>query len=360
MPRIERLTVSAHTIPTDAPEGDGTLAWDRTTLVLVRVAAAGVRGLGYTYGEVADAALVRDRLAEVVAGAEANDIPRLWRAMQDAVRNAGRPGVAARAIAATDIALWDLKARLLGVPLAVLLGRAWNDVSLYGSGGFTSYGLERLRRQAADWAAAGFAAVKVKVGAAPRDDARRVAAVREAIGPGVHLYVDANGAYERKQALAMAHSFAAAGVTRFEEPVTSDDLEGLRLLRDRAPPGMGIAAGEYGYEATYFRRMVAAGAVDVLQADATRCLGISGFLEAAVLARAWHLPLSAHTAPAVHLHSCCAVPGPVDLEYFHDHVRIEAMVFDGVPTPASGRLAPDLQRPGLGLEPKERELERFA
>jgi len=186
-----------------------------------------------------------------------------------------------------------------------------------------------------------------------------VRAARAAVGPDVALFVDANGAYSRKQALAQAEAFAEVGVSWFEEPVSSDDLEGLRLLRDRAPAIMDIAAGEYGYDLTYFRRMLEAGAVDVLQADATRCAGITGFLKVVALCQAFHLPLSAHCAPSLHVHPCCAAPPLRHLEYFHDHVRIEHKFFDGVLTPVSGVLHPDLSRPGMGLEFKHADAERF-
>jgi L-alanine-DL-glutamate epimerase-like enolase superfamily enzyme len=174
------------------------------------------------------------------------------------------------------------------------------------------------------------------------------------------LFVDANGAYTRKQALEFADAFAAYGVSWFEEPVSSDDLEGLRLIRDRAPAGMNIAAGEYGYDTTYFRRMLEAGAVDVLQADATRCAGITGFLEAAAVADAYHVPLSAHTAPSIHGHLCCAVPAACHVEYFYDHVRIEKMLFDGVIEPKNGVLYPDPSHTGLGLALKRTAVEQYA
>jgi L-alanine-DL-glutamate epimerase-like enolase superfamily enzyme len=174
------------------------------------------------------------------------------------------------------------------------------------------------------------------------------------------LFVDANGAYSRKQALEQAQAFAESGVSWFEEPVPSDDLAGLRLLRDHAPAGMEITAGEYGYDLVYFRRMLEAGAVDVLQADATRCAGITGFARAAALCEAFGLPLSSHCAPSIHLHPCCAVAPVRHLEYFHDHVRIEGMLFDGVQSPVQGMLYPDLSRPGLGLELKRTDAERYA
>jgi L-alanine-DL-glutamate epimerase-like enolase superfamily enzyme len=286
-------------------------------------------------------------------------VPEAWTAMQHAVRNLGRPGIAASAIAAVDMALWDLKARLLGVSLARLLGPARTDVPVYGSGGFTSYSQDRLRRQLGGWAASGIRRVKMKVGRDPAADAARVRTAREAIGPEVELFVDANGAYTRKQALDYADRFAESGVTWFEEPVSSDDLEGLRLVRDRGPAGMAIAAGEYGYELPYFRRMLDAQAVDVLQADATRCQGITGFLKAAALCEARSMPLSAHTAPSAHAHPCCALSVVQHIEYFHDHARIESMLFDGALSPIGGALRPDLSRPGTGLHFKWKDAERY-
>ncbi|MBA2475367.1 MAG: mandelate racemase [Actinobacteria bacterium] len=355
---VERLDVLACTVPTDAPESDGTLAWDSTTIVVVESHGGGHTGLGYTYGHASAAGLIRDVLAEAVVGREASAVPAAWAAMARAVRNLGRPGVAAGAIAAVDTALWDLKARLLDLPLVTLLGAARESVELYGSGGFTSYTDERLAEQLGGWAEEGFGAVKLKVGREPGRDLERVAVARRALGAEPHLFVDANGALARKQALACAEAFAEHDVTWFEEPVSSDDLEGLRLLRDRAPAGMEIAAGEYGYDLPGFRRLLEAGAVDVLQADATRCAGITGFLRVAALCEAFGVPLSAHTAPALHLHVCCAVEPLRHLEWFHDHARVERMLFDGVTQPRAGRLFPDLSRPGLGLELKRADAER--
>ena len=346
------------TIPTDAPEADGTLSWNSTTMVLVEVAAGGKHGLGYTYSAAAAAEIVKDKLAEAVRGRDAMDIPGLWQAMVGAVRNIGWRGVAANAISAVDIALWDLKAKLLGLPLYKLLGAVRTEVPIYGSGGFTSYSNARLQEQLSAWVHEdGCRWVKMKIGSEPGRDLARVDAARRAIGSAT-LFVDANGAYSRKQALAFAEKFA--GIGWFEEPVSSDDLDGLRLLRDRAPAGMEIAAGEYGYDPFYFRRMVESGAVDVLQADATRCCGITGFLKAAEIAGAFSVPLSAHTAPAAHLHVCCAVPHLRHLEWFHDHVRIEQGIFDGAPRPRAGVIAPDPQRPGLGLDFKPADAERLA
>lgn len=357
--QIDSLDVSAYTVPTDFPESDGTIEWDKTTLIVAEVKARDATGLGYTYGDVSTAKLISGHLRGVVVGRDPTDIPGLWLAMVQSVRNIGRPGIASMAISAVDIALWDLKARILGLPLAKLIGSVRRGIPVYGSGGFTSYSLDQLQRQLSGWADCGIGMVKMKIGRQPGDDPERVRAAREAIGERTKLFVDANGAYSRKQALGLADQFYEVGVAWFEEPVSSDDLEGLRLMRDRGPAGMDIAAGEYGYTPVYFRRMLEAGAVDVLQADATRCGGISGFMQVSGLCSAYSIPLSAHTAPAVHVHVCCAAPKAVHLEYFHDHVRIENMLFEGIQTPQNGVLEPDLSRPGLGVTLKLSEVAKY-
>ncbi len=359
-PVIGRVAASAFRIPTDAPEADGTLAWDHTTLVVAEVSAGSACGLGYTYAAAQAAQVINDVLAAELVGADAFAIAKAWARMFGAVRNLGSRGVCANAISAVDAALWDLKARSLGRPLVDILGAAREAVPIYGSGGFTSYSLERLSEQLARWVEEdGCRWVKMKVGSEPEHDPARVKTARSAVG-AAGLFVDANGAYGRKEALECAERFAELGVSWFEEQVSSDDLDGLRLMRDRAPARMEIAAGEYGYEPRYFHRMLEAGAVDVIQADATRCCGITGFLRAAALADAYMVPLSAHTAPALHLHACCAAPRLRHIEWFHDHVRIERMLFDGAPVPKQGTIRPDLSRPGHGLEFKRRDAERFA
>jgi L-alanine-DL-glutamate epimerase-like enolase superfamily enzyme len=359
--KIERLRVSVFTVPTDAPESDGTFEWDHTTMVLVEADAAGQTGIGYTYADASSATLIENSLKHVVEGLPAHDVTAVWAAMVHSIRNLGRPGVCSTAIAAVDTALWDLKAKLLGLPLVKLFGQVREGVPLYGSGGFTSYNNARLEEQLSGWVGNGIPRVKMKIGRHPQADLERVHIAREAIGRDAELFVDANGAYTRKLALKQAEIFAERErVTWFEEPVSSDDLEGLRLMRDRAPAGMQIAAGEYGYDLVYFRRMIEAGAIDVLQADASRCAGFTGFLQVAALCQAHGIPLSAHTAPALHMHVCCAALPLIHLEYFHDHVRIEHMFFDGVPWPVAGALHPDLSRPGNGLELKRADALRFA
>ena len=356
---IDGVTVAAYKIPTDAPESDGTCEWDSTTIVIVEVSGGGKSGLGYTYADAATAQLINDSLKNVVIGRDAMSVQSCWNAMVHSIRNLGRPGICSMAISAIDAALWDLKARLLDLPLVTLLGKVREQLPIYGSGGFTSYKIDKLCAQLRGWVEQGIPRVKMKIGRDTRADPARVAAARKAIGEHAELLVDANGAYSHKQALAQSKVFGESGVSWLEEPVSSDDLEGLRFIRERAPAGMEIAAGEYGYDSNYFARMIAASAVDVLQADASRCGGITGFMQVAALCDAHHLPLSTHCAPALHVHAGCAVPAFRHAEYFHDHVRIERMFFDGNPVPVAGALAPDLSRPGIGLELKRPDIDRY-
>nr|WP_228982431.1 enolase C-terminal domain-like protein [Paraburkholderia gardini] len=356
---ITALRAQAFRIPTDLPEADGTFAWDATTLVLVEIEAGGQTGTGYTYSDASIVKLIHDTLGACVLDADVWHIGALWLHMQQQVRNLGRAGLAATAISAVDCALWDLKARLLGVPLVQLLGARRASVPIYGSGGFTTYDDKQMRDQLTRWVREdGCRWVKIKVGTQPDKDPQRVAVARAAIGDA-GLFVDANGALSVKAALHLAQQFAAQGVEWFEEPVSSDDLPGLAALRERVPAGMEIAAGEYGYTLDDFRLLLEARAVDVLQADVSRCGGVTGFLQAATLCEAFHIPLSAHCAPALHLHVASAVPRLRHQEWFHDHVRIEALLFDGAPTPSNGAIAPDMTRPGCGLKFRHRVAQRY-
>jgi L-alanine-DL-glutamate epimerase-like enolase superfamily enzyme len=358
---VTSIEVGAYTIATDAPEADGTLAWQETTIVVVHARSGAVAGLGYSYADLATARLIETKLAEVVRGSDALSPPRVWARMVAAIRNLGRPGICSMAIAAVDVALWDLKARLLELPLCRLLGAVRDSVAVYGSGGFTSYDDRRLQEQLSAWVERGIPRVKMKVGSDPARDPLRVRRARQAIGADAELFVDANGAYTAAQALGLAKDFVEQGaVCWFEEPVSSDDLQGLRAVRDRVPAGMQVAAGEYGYDLPYFARMLDAEAVDVQQADVTRCAGITELLRVDALCRARGRPLSLHCGPAVHAHVATALSQFVHLEYFHDHARIERMLFDGVLEPREGALWPDLSAPGMGLELKQREAQAVA
>lgn len=358
---LESLTVSIHTVPTDAPEADATLAWDATTMVLVQVHCGSTVGTGWTYGPPACAAVVAEQLSCVVLGRDALDVGGCFEAMVRAVRNAGRPGAVGYAISAVDVALWDLKARLLGLPLHGLLGAIHTEVAVYGSGGFTTYDTGQLRDQLSVWMLQRIPRIKIKIGESwgteVGRDLARIAQTRTVIGPEVELYVDANGGYGRKQAVRVLDAADEHDVRWFEEPVTSDDLAGLRAVRHAVRAD--VAAGEYGYDLTYFARMCTAGAVDCLQADASRCGGITEWLRVAAVAAAHHLQVSAHCAPHLHAHVAAATPNFRHLEWFHDHVRIENMFFDGTLDPTGGALRLGRDAPGHGLTPRRDVTARY-
>ncbi len=345
---VEDVRVSAFRIPTDAPEADGTFAWDATTMVLVEVSAGGRTGMGYTYAAAAAAGLVRDALLEVVKGADAMAPGAAHAAMARRIRNLGSGGLARMALSAVDCALWDLKARLLDLPLVTLIGQVRETLPIYGSGGFTSYDDHQLSQQLGGWVEQGIPRVKMKVGADPADDPRRVRLAREAIGADADLMVDGNNAFDRKNALRFCRAVEAERVTWFEQPLPLAEIVGARALRSDLPD-IDIADGEYAAEPRDFLRLLRDGVADVLMPDITRCGGVTGFLETADVCAAHAVPISTHCAPALHLHPACAVPGLRHAEWFHDHARIERMFFDGFPEPAEGALWPDLSRPGHGL-----------
>ncbi len=358
--RIRKAEFHVCTVPTDAPEADGTFEWNSTTLVLVELSASGRIGLGYTYGSSAIEPFAQHLLKTCLIGQSPFDIPRLNRRMARAVRNDGGRGIAAMAISMLDASLWDLKARLLGCSLSGLLGKARDQAPVYGSGGFTSYSSKQLRQQLSGWVETGIGMVKMKVGSVPSMDPERVKTARDSIGDEAELFVDANGAYGARQAMRMAEIFSEQRVSWFEEPVSSDHLDQLRFVREHTPAGMEIAAGEYAYNAFDFRQFLEAKAVDVLQADATRCGGVTGFLCAATIAASYGKPVSAHCAPSLHMHLGCAIRNFRHLEYFHDHVRIERMLFDGFVEQKNGQMKPDDSEPGLGLTFKRKDAMRYA
>ena len=356
---IKDLRVSAYTVPTDGPESDGTIKWDSTTMVLVEIEAGGKRGIGYSYTDISSAFFIDKNLKKIVVGKDAMRIPSVLQSMIESVRNDGNCGVTAMAISAVDNALWDLKAKILELPLVSLLGKSNDGFQIYGSGGFTSYSIEKLQKQLGGWAEKGIKQVKMKIGREPDKDVERVKKAREAIGKDCALFVDANGAYSAKQALQKADEFANLDVTWFEEPVPASDLKGLRFIREQAPAKINIAAGEYGYNLSYFEQMLNAGAVDVLQADATRCGGISVFIKAGNTCEAHQLPFSSHCAPSIHLHPGLSLPSFYTTEYFYDHVRIENMLFDGVAQPVNGALHANMSRLGFGLDFKSKDAEKY-
>jgi L-alanine-DL-glutamate epimerase-like enolase superfamily enzyme len=303
--------------------------------------------------------LIDTHLKLVLLNQDAMNVSLLWNKMISSIRNLGRPGICSMAIAAIDFALWDLKAKIIKLPLINLLGCSKEMIPVYGSGGFTNYSDQQMIDQFTGWVEMGITMMKMKIGRNFHDDKKRIKLAREIIGDQAELFIDANGAYKANEALEMAEYAFNYDVKWFEEPVISDDLNGLSFIRNKVQAGLTIAAGEYGYDGIYFRRMLEAQAVDVLQIDATRCAGITGFLEAAAISKLFNIPNSAHTAPAIHIAPCCASDNVIHIEYFHDHARIEKSLIEGVSLPEKGCLTPIFDAMGSGLEFKFQDAEKF-
>ena len=351
MTTIAELDTSVFAIDLPEPEADGTLGWDKTTVVTITTHAGDASGLGWTYGPSAIAAVIDELLAEVVTGQSTMNIGQTYLGMRRATRNAPTPGLVSLAISAVDVALWDLKAKLLNVPLTVLFGQMHDRIPLYGSGGFTTQTEKQLGDQLDGWLSQGLTAVKIKIAENSGDnvdrDLRRIAFTRATIGPDVALMVDANGGYTTKQAARLAETFAHTNVTWFEEPVSSDHLADLALLRSLTTAD--ITAGEYGTTVDYFNAMCAARAVDCLQIDASRCGGYTGLFAAATLAEAYGLTVSTHCAPNLHAPAAAAIPNLRHSEWFSDHVAADQQVFLGQPRLQDGSLIPSDDTPGHGM-----------
>lgn len=348
-PRIDRVTTAVYDFPTPEPEADGTFTWSATTAVTAAVHAGGRTGLGWTYSSPAAAKVIEHHLAGAVQHHDAFDVPGGWQAMRRACRNLGTKGLVMHAISAVDIAWWDLKGRLLETSLVRLFGRARQQVPIYGSGGFTTYDDRQLAEQVEWWHSVGASAMKIKIGQdrggnVPRDLAR-VAQLAEFAGSGVALMVDANGGYTTAQARRVGAELDALGVVWFEEPVSSDDVEGLGIVRNSVR--CDVTAGEYAADDYDARALVPV--VDCLQLDVTRCGGFTGWLSAAAVAQAHNLEVSGHCAPALHAHVAGAAPNLRHVEWFVDHARLEPELVDGAPLVRDGALHVDPDRAGHGM-----------
>lgn len=350
---VTAVRTATYRFPTPVPEADGTLTWNATTAVTAEVEAGGRTGLGWTYSSPAAGELIGAELADVVRDRDALDVPGASAAMHRAGRNLGTRGLYAQALSAVDIALWDLKARLLELPLADLFGRVREGVPVYGSGGFTTYDDDQLTEQVEGWRAAGCTAMKIKIGESwggnETRDLARVSRLRELAGDDAELMVDANGGYGAGQARRIGRILDELGVVWFEEPVSSDDTAGLGLLRGVL--GCDIAAGEYVFDVR--EAACLAPVVDCLQLDVTRCGGYTGWLRCAGLAVAAGLQVSGHCAPSLHAPVAASLPELRHVEWFADHARLEPLLVDGAPEVRNGALQVP-SSPGHGMTLSDR------
>lgn len=322
MTRIVRFATDLYRVPRELWVGSlpvrGSLyAISHIELVTCEVETGeGATGFGLTYtvghGGSALHATLRDEIGPELLGHEVRSPAASWRELWRRLHWVGRGGVAAAAIAASDLALWDACARARGLPLYEHIGAHRDAVPAYGSGVDLGYSLDELLDEVRGHRSAGFDAVKIKVGLSAAEDVERVRAVREEVGDGCRLMVDANLAWTLGEAAQRVRTLEPYGVAWLEEPLAVEDVEGhAALQRSTSVP---LAAGESLFSVWEFAAYLRAGAIRVAQPDVAR-LGVTGWLEVAALADAFHVPLAPHFVPDVHVHLACAVPNAVYVEH---------------------------------------------
>lgn len=321
---------------------------------------SGEEGLGVGTPVARD--IIERALKPILLNQDPLCIEKLWDDMFWRVRGYGRKGVAFCAISAVDIALWDLKAKLFGVPLYRLLGPYTDRVPIYGSGGWTSFSEEELVREQTGYVERGIPRVKMKVakdfGKSEAEDIRRLKAVRKAVGDEVEIYVDANNGYYAKQAIGMAKHLADYDVKWFEEPVLADDIAGLAAIARAI--SIPVATGEHEYTRYGFKELIAQGGADIVQPDVGRVGGISEWMKVAHLAQAFNLPIAPHAVQLVHLHVACCIPNLKVVEYLGTVEEGDKLWYTEFPEPRDGYWSPYPDRPGLGLELSPEAIRKYA
>jgi L-alanine-DL-glutamate epimerase-like enolase superfamily enzyme len=344
---VESVRVLRVGRPVEPPLVSGIHHIDRIEINVVELSAAGETGVGYTYAfsarEADSVTPLVLHLGEVIAGADAADPAALAPALWQRINFIGRAGPPVMALSAIDVALWDLHARVLGVPLHEALGLPSVAQPVYAAAGSRDLSTEALAAEARGFRERGFRGYKLRIGGGDwQADVARVAAVREAIGPEMELMVDANQAWDESTAIAAATAMAPLALTWFEEPVDAEDFAAMAAVRAAAP--MPIAAGETSYGPGPFEALVAGGCISVLQPDLMRCGGISGFLEVAALGRREGLEVAPHLFDQI----------TPQLPPTEGEGRIEALpgwfdgLFTGFPLPEGGRVRPGTA-PGTGI-----------
>lgn len=351
---IGKIDVHLVSAPVTAGFADATRKVETIGFVIVRVTTAeGLEGVGVTYHEVggeAVVALIRRNMVPKLIDRDPLQTEAIWQEFFHYLRGVGRKGLTFCALSAIDVALWDLKGKITGLPVCRLLGGDRTRVPVYASGGWTSYDDDQLVDEMRGMVARGYRMVKFKVGVDGgrnlRRDAERVRKVREAVGPDVDLLLDANNCFDAATAVQLANRIREYDIRLFEEPVFADDIPGL--ARFRRGTDIPLATGEHEYTKFGVRDLLLHGAADIVQVDGARAGGYTEMLKCAALTQAWNVPFAPHAMENVHLHLVAAVPNAIFLERLLMFEDITAAVFKGAPVPVDGHMTvPDL--PGLGL-----------
>ena len=323
---------------------------------------SGLEGLSPSGGGRAGQTLIEGTFKELLVGQDPLNIEKIWDDLFWCVRGVGRKGLAFCALSAVDVALWDLKAKHFNVPLYQLLGPYTDSVPVYGSGGWTNFNTEELVAEQTGYVERGFKAVKMKVGKdfgmSEREDIQRLAAVREAVGDDIEIYIDANNGYYAKQAIYMGKAFEEYRVGWFEEPVLADDIDGLAAIAKAID--IPVATGEHEYTKFGFKELIARGGADIVQPDVGRVGGITEWMKVAHLAHAFNLPVAPHAYQLIHLHLACATPNLKVVEYLGIAEESDKTVYKEWSPPKDGMWSPDPNKLGLGLELDPEAVEKYA
>ena len=352
-------------LPAEEPLANGptptSLGATRDFVTLVVHTDAGLEGIGYTFmGWAISGALKTavDELGALIVGENPLAIEAIHEKLRAAAGTAGPGGIFTLAVAAIDIALWDIKGKAAGLPVATLAGGSRTRAPVYASGALMrEFPLDHCVHAAARLVDRGYRQVKMQLALPGRPNARReierVREIRNAIGHDVELMADVNQRWDVRQALSIGSGIEEFGLYWLEDPVAHDDYPGLAAVCDglKTP----VAAGEYAYGTVPFRHMLEGRSVDIAMADVMRTGGITGWLKIAAMAEAFNLPIVSHLYPELSVHLVCAVPNGLTVENMPWSDRL----FQEVPRPIAGELAvPD--KPGIGLAFDEKACARYA
>lgn len=353
--RIKNVKASLLASPVQTGFQDATRKVETVGMCVVQVTTEqGLTGIGVTYHEVGGEAikeLIEKYFAPKLIDRDPFQTEAIWEELFHYARGVGRKGLSFCALSAVDIALWDLKGKILDLPLYCLLGGNEKQVPIYASGGWTSHDDDALVEEALMMVRRGYRMIKLKVGVEGgkniQRDIARCRKVREAIGPDIGFMVDANNAFHAAEAVRLANSIREYDIMLFEEPVFADDIPGLKRFKQGTDIPLGT--GEHEYTRYGARDLIMGEAVDYLQMDATRCGGITEMNKVTALSQAWNLAFAPHAMEHIHMHLVSAAPNGVFLERLFLFEDITAMVYQDAPVPEKGILTiPD--KPGLGLE----------
>lgn len=313
---IEHIALERLAFPLATPFRAAIRAIDSVDILLVRISAGGLQGVGYAFAfgaqDLAPIHAVAQGLVPVLTGHDSACIERCWGAMHHHLALLGAGGPALAALSAMDIALWDLLGKQAQLPLVTLLGGAKDAIPVYGSGGSLSLAPDQLLAEAQEFAAQGYSAYKFKAGWGLSKDVERLAVLREGMGPQFKLIVDGNQQWTEKQAIQVARQFAPFDLWWLEEPVAAHDLAACARVRAMSP--MNIATGETNFGLHEGARLMTEQACDVLMPNLQRIGGITGWLKLAAMAQIRGLQMASHVYAEVGVHLLCAVPHGLTLE----------------------------------------------